>query len=116
MKKILEYLRLIPKGLKNINKVVEGIDNEKSFEAGELSMEESLEVVRRRSICATCPFMSTNAVELGTYTTTRDDEHCTLCACNIKYKTACMTCECGIEEYNKTNPPIPLKWEAFKKK
>lgn len=113
--KILDYLKLIPKGIKNSSKIIEGIKNDSKFINGELSQEEAQEIINRRLICMTCPFMSRNAVENGLYKTTRTDDHCSLCECNIDYKTACLTCNCGIEEHNKNNPsnPLDLKWKAF---
>lgn len=115
--KLFEYLKLIPKGIKNADKLIEGIKNDSDFINGKLTKEEAEEIIRRRIICNECPFLSTNAVNNGLYKTDRDDEHCSLCSCNKDWKTACLSCNCGIEEYNKQNPEnkIDLKWTAFKK-
>ena len=114
--KIIEYIKLVPKGVKNASKVIEGIKNDYDFVNGNLTKEEAEEIIRRRLICSSCPFMSTNAVRIGVYKTERTDEHCTLCTCNINFKTACLSCNSGIEDHNEKNKenPLDLKWVAFK--
>lgn len=86
--------------------------------------------MRRRLICSTCPFNSTNAVKDG-YISHRTDEHCIMCGCPIARKTASMDSDCGIsccnsdstcsckkpdlKEYNKKhNITMPVKWAAYK--
>lgn len=116
MSKLTEYLKLLPAGINNINAVVEGLRNNVKLEHGLLPPDEQDEIIRRRLICSTCPFMSTNAVANGVYTTKRTDEHCMLCGCPIVTKTSSLRSNCGIEAFNNKNPqtPLPLNWEAYK--
>lgn len=116
MSKLSEYLALIPAGLHNISGVVDGLRNQLKLELGTIPQEDEDEIIRRRLICSTCPFMSVNAVRAKTYSTSRNDEHCTQCGCPILTKTASLQSNCGIENYNMQNPnnPLPLKWEKFK--
>lgn len=115
MKGLLEYIKLIPQGIANADKIVEGVINEVKLEAGTLPEDEQAEIVRRRLICASCPFMSENAKKAGNYNSNRIDEHCIQCHCPIKTKTASLTSNCGIEAYNRRHPkaPMELKWEAY---
>ena len=40
-----------------------------------------------------------------------------MCGCNKDFKTACLTCNCGIEAHNKNNDDnLELKWKAFYEK
>lgn len=114
MSKLTEYLKLIPKGIANIDKVAEGWVNTFKMDVGALPEDEQEEIVKRRIICQYCPFMSENAKKKG-YKTERIDHHCTLCGCPIVSKTSCLSCVCGAEEYNKQHPlhPIELKWTAY---
>ena len=116
MSKLTEYLSLIPDGVKNLSGVVDGIRNDIKLKNGTLPQDQEDEIVRRRLICATCPFMSANAVKAGTYSTSRKDEHCTMCGCPTDTKTASLLANCGIETYNIKNPnnKLPLKWEKYK--
>jgi len=117
MSKISEYLKLIPEGLKNIDKVAEAVINQVKSSYGGLPEDEVEEITRRRLICAACPFMSKNAVEAGIYTTKREDEHCIHCGCPISTRTASLLSECGIASYNRKHPesPMELKWTVYKK-
>ena len=116
--RFIEYLKLVPKGIKNADKILEGIINNVKLEAGSLPEEEQAEIIRRRLICATCPFTSSNAVvnKALNYKTDRPDEHCIHCGCPIMTKTASLSANCGIEIFNAKNPetPMPLKWTAYK--
>lgn len=114
MSKLGEYLKLIPRGIANIEKVVEGHINNVLLEYGSLPEAEREEIIKRRVICAGCPYMSVNAKEKG-YKSERVDEHCTMCGCPIEPKTASLDSNCGIEHYNKKNPNnrLPLKWTKF---
>ena len=115
--KLIEYLKLVPEGIKNYDKVIEGVKNDKRFTKGLLSEEEASEIIRRRIICESCPFLSTNAIAAGVYKSDRDDEHCIMCGCNKDFKTACLTCNCGIEAHNKNNDDnLELKWKSFYEK
>lgn len=116
MSKLTEYLALIPDGLKNLGGVVEGFRNQIKMELGTIPKEDEDEIIRRRLICSTCPFMSVNAIRNGIYTTQRTDKHCTMCGCPLETRTASLQSECGIANYNMQNPnnQLPLKWEKFK--
>lgn len=117
---MLEKLRIILKGIKNFDKVLEGVMNKKSFT--NLSIENQEEILSRLATCANCPFNSINA-NLSKeyfnlfgehYETKRSEPHCALCGCIIEFKTACLSCNCGIEEYNRKNPlnKQELKWKS----
>jgi hypothetical protein len=114
MNKLYELAALIPKGLSNLDKVIEGNINSIKLENGHLSSSQVEEIARRRAICAECPLMSNNAKELG-YKTRRVRPFCTACGCPTKTKTASLTSNCGIEELNKQNPDnqLPLRWAAY---
>lgn len=99
-----------------------------------LPEDEQAEIARRRTICADCPFNSSNAVKELLYKTGRFDEHCVLCGCTISRKTAALTEDCGmtccnakpthdcncknegLKQFNtENNINAPLKWVAYKK-
>jgi hypothetical protein len=107
-----EYLRLIPKGMKNFDKVVDGIVNNVKLNNGTLSQDKQEIIAVRRLICHTCPYMSTNAKRLGFYKSDRIEEHCSMCGCELSLKTASLDSNCGIETHNEENPnnQLPLKW------
>lgn len=115
---VVEYLKLIPKGIKNVDKVFEGIKNQIKIEIGNIPEDQLDVITTRRLICQECPYMSSNAIKLGIYKSDRPDEHCSHCSCNIKFKTASLDSNCGIEAYNKTKEKeedkLKLKWEKFK--
>lgn len=113
MNKMLEYLSLVPKGLKNPSQVAEGVYNSVRMEYGSLPKDQKEEIIRRRLLCASCPFMSANREG---YNTSRKDQHCTLCSCPIKTKTASLDSSCGAKTYNERHPedPQPVLWEAYK--
>ena len=117
MGRLSEYIQMVGAGIKNIDKVAEGLLNVVKDEFGTLPEDEQEEIARRRLICSTCPFSSSNAVGLGIYKTQRVDEHCIHCHCPIVTKTASLHSNCGIENYNVRNPNnrMELKWEAYKK-
>ena len=118
-----EYFNVILKGIPNADKVLEGVMNNLSLKIKTLPEDKKAEVIRRRVICQTCPFMSENAITSNEYLklmgehyhTNRTDKHCSLCACSIDNKTASFSSECGIGSYNENNPdkPIPLKWYKY---
>ena len=113
MSKFVEYLKLVPSGIKNLPQIIEGLSNQIKMELGAIS-EQNLDIIlKRRLICSTCPFLSTNATQAGIYATDRQDVHCVMCGCPITTKTASLESNCGIETYNNENPstPMPLKWE-----
>lgn len=116
MSALTEYLKLLPRGIKNIDQVVEGLRNAAKLENGTLSEEKVDIIVARRLICSQCPFNSVNATKLGAYASKRIDVHCIHCGCPISTKTASLLSNCGIETFNEENPnnQIPLKWEKIK--
>lgn len=60
----------------------------------------------RLSKCIDCPFNSTPGYVGGI-------SRCTACGCWLKPKSKCLSCNCGIEEYNKKNSfLLPLQWIA----
>lgn len=114
MSKLAEYLKLIPSGVKNLDKLVGGIKNQVRMELGIIPQDDFDTIVGRRAICATCPFMSKNAVKLGIYETDRNDDHCIHCGCPVNTRTASLEANCGIESYNEKNSgnELTLKWKA----
>lgn len=117
MSKFKEYIEMMRNGLPNIDKIAEAILTQVKMEFKTIPEDEQEEITRRRLICASCPLMSVNAVKLGTYQTNRSDPHCTICKCPITTRTASLSSNCGIENYNKLNPdsPMELKWTAYTK-
>lgn len=114
MKMIGEYLSMLPSAWKNREQVVEGIINSVKNKMHLLQPDEEEEIIRRRLICETCIYNSKNAKEEG-YKSDRLDDHCIHCSCPIITKTACISCNCGIEYYNQNNPDkqqLELKWVA----
>lgn len=124
LSKLKEYLSLVPKLLNNPERIVQGIINDVKFNHGGLKEEEQEEIIRRRLICMNCPLNSTNANKeseyrelYGTsYQTERPDLHCSICACNIHWKTASLDEKCGLSYYNDLYPnrKQELKWDKFK--
>lgn len=116
MSKLIEYLKLIPRGIANIDKVVEGLKNQVKIELGIIPEDDLEVIVGRRLICSQCPYMSANAKKMGVYETDRIDEHCTMCGCPLVTRTASLESDCGIEAYNTNHPnnTIPLKWKKVK--
>src|SRR5690349_18161277 len=120
MSKLKEYLALMPKGLKNPIKILEGISNEISLQYGSLSDSAKDEILRRRAICEGCPFMSENAKTSQEYfdmvgehyKTKREDKHCSSCGCPLSTKTASLSSDCGLTNLNSKFPSkaVPLKW------
>ena len=110
---MLEYLKLLPKALKNPKEVLQGWINVVREELGTLPEETLQLIAARRVICNLCPFQSENAKKVADYVTTRIDEHCTLCSCPIKAKTASLDSKCGAQYYNETHPDLPnleVRW------
>ena len=116
MSKLTEYIKLLPRAIGNIDKVVEGMINQVKLENGTLPQEDVEAIALRRLICSQCPYMSINATKLGIYKTDRDDPHCMHCGCPIERLTASLTSDCGLEHYNKEHPndQRPLKWVKTK--
>lgn len=124
MSKFSEYLKLIPKGLPNADKVLEGVVNQVKLKFGNLSEEEQGEIIRRRLICQSCPFSSFLAKESKEakellnepFETNRTENFCVFCGCPIITKTASLSAECGISDWNEKYPDrkLELKWNKFK--
>ncbi len=126
-----DYLRMVKNGIKNGDKILEAmrisaqLKNTKVDESGKVVFqgditEEALaEILKRKEICAVCPFNSRHVKAAGGHTAELPFEHCTLCECRIGYdnsKEYCLTCKCGVDAWNKRNPdkpPMPLKWDSF---
>lgn len=121
MSKLKEFINLLPKGIKNADGIVEGLVNKVKMEYDFLSDEEVEEITRRRLICQSCPFNSFNAKTSEEYqkafgkpyTSDREDLHCSVCTCVIDIKTACLDCQCGIQDEKETEN-LELKWIKFK--
>lgn len=107
MRSLKDYIKLIPAGFANADKIVEGIYNNVIHDS--LPEDQQEEIIRRRVICAGCPFMS------GNNPNPKGGDHCTLCGCPIKTKTASLHAECGAASYNKQHPnsPLPIRWEKY---
>lgn len=114
MSKLSEYIKLLPRAIKNIDKIIDGYRNNIKLENGTLSKEVEDIIIGRRLICSQCPFNSIAATKAGWYGSSREEEHCTQCGCPITTKTAALEANCGLEEFNKQHPnnQIPLQWQA----
>lgn len=119
-KAIKEYLDLVKNGIKNRDQIIEGIRNAAAVKEGNpiITDEMVAEIMRRKDICAACPFNSEHAKKRG-YESSLPFQHCTLCKCRIgaeDSKEYCLSCECGMKAWNLMNPDLPpmeLKWKAF---
>jgi len=106
---LIKFIKLIPEGVKNIDKVFEGVVNNVKLKHGDLPEDQQEEIVRRRLICSSCPYNTSNM----------DDQtvknKCSMCGCGVNIKTSCLTCVCGISSYNAKNPDnqLPLKWTEY---
>ena len=119
-----EYVAMSLKGLKNIDKVLEGMKNETAQKFRTLSDEKKEIISSRMDICLDCPYNSGNAKTSPEYKeltgkhydTTRPELHCALCGCVTTFKVAALSSDCGISEWNLNNPgkQLPLKWRAIK--
>jgi len=122
MSKLSEYLALVPRGIKNLPQILEAVTNQVQMEMGTLPKQSKDIIIGRRLICATCPYMSRNAVKgyeidgkTDVYNTDRDDDHCIWCGCPIASRTASLEMNCGIQNYNHENKKdLPLKWKEEK--
>lgn len=123
MSKITEYISLFLKGLPHTKEILDSVIKNVQLNYGSLPEEEKAEIIKRRVICETCPFMSRNAViskeyfELTGkhYKAFRRVDHCSFCGCGIETRTASLDSNCGIETWNSNNSTktIPLKWTKF---
>lgn len=125
MSKITEYVSLLIKGAPHTKEIIGGILKNVQLKYGSLSEEEKTEIVKRRFICANCPFMSKNAITSNeykeltgkNYKAYRKIDHCSFCGCGIEMRTSSLHSECGAETWNKEHPgnTIDLKWTKFNK-
>lgn len=120
MNPFADYMKLLKQGVKNADKIIEGISNKTLKEFNLLSNENKTIISDRMDKCLDCPFNSRNA-KLSTeylaiygkhYATGREDFHCSLCGCLLELKTASLSSNCGVETWNERNPskPMELKW------
>lgn len=120
----LEYVKLVPKVIKNRDAFIQGITNNVRLNMGLLPEDQQDEVIKRRVICNTCPYNSENAKDSEeykelydrNYITDRLDLHCAHCGCNIEFKTAALDENCGNTYWNTLHPekPLELLWETYK--
>ena len=123
MSRLTEFLSLLPKGLHNADKVLEGMINQIKNEYKQLPEDQQEEILRRQLICQECPFNSINATTSKEYKeltgkhyeTDRKGLHCSFCGCPMKTKISSLSSDCGITDYNEEFPnnKQPLKWEAY---
>lgn len=115
-----EYMALSLKGLKNLNKVLEGVATKTANQFKLLNNEKQNIIAERMDICLKCPYNSTNAVSSPEYlqltgehySTTRSELHCSFCGCICTFKTASLSSNCGVESWNASKPDkqIELLW------
>lgn len=125
MNQFKEYLQLTKNGLKNIDKVLEGVKNDVANQFKLLSEDKQRVISERMDICNNCPYNSRNAqvsdeyrsLNGNNYETSRSEFHCSLCGCVIQYKVSSLDSNCGIEYWNKKNPDKQqdLKWTKYEK-
>lgn len=117
--RLKEYLELVPKGLQNPGNVAEGVMNALLYEAGRLPQDERQVIEERRKKCGACPYMSSNAARdpAINYKTSRTDDHCILCSCPIKTKSASLSSDCGAVVHNAKFPqnPLEVRWTKYHK-
>jgi len=122
MSVIKDYLKIVQAGIRNGDKIIEGLVVASQVKNNNIEPEALAEILKRKDICASCPFNSVNAARDNGYESNVPYQHCTLCICRIggeDTKEYCLSCNCGITELNKRNKengiaPLPLKWQAFK--
>lgn len=111
------------KGIQHLDKIVEGYINQIKLENHELSEDKVDEIATRRAICLDCPFNSINAKQSQEYfdlfgkhyETQMSYFHCSICSCPLDRKTACLTCQCGLTDWNEQHPENiqTLKWNKY---
>lgn len=128
IKSIGEYLEAIKLGFQNGDKIIESMQISAQVKNAEEGKESSVtpealaEIMRRKDICAACPFNSRHAKEAKTYTSSLPYEHCILCRCRIGYddsKEYCLSCNCGAQAWNEVKPPeqhLEVRWTSFENK
>ena len=119
IKKFEDYLTVVKNGIKNGDKIIEALVISAQVKNGTINEEALAEILRRKDICAGCMYNSKNCEQYGLKPLEVDFEHCIHCICRIggnDTKEYCLSCNCGILEWNKRNPdkpPMELKWKAF---
>lgn len=121
-----EYLKMGMEGLKNLDKVAEGLSNTVLKDFDLLSDDKKQIIAERMETCLNCPFNSVNAkaseeylaIFGKPYSTERSELHCSLCGCVCTLKTASLSSNCGAEVWNARHPNnpelhIPLKWSKL---
>lgn len=124
LKTMGEYLSAVKAGIENGDKIIEALWVSAQIKQGNTNItpEAVAEIMRRKDICAGCPFNSVNAKEQRNYSSSLPYDHCTLCQCRIggdNTKEYCLSCNCGMKAWNERNPDKPqmeLKWTAFEQK
>ena len=112
--KFLEFLKLIPEGMHNPSLVIEGAVNAVKAKYSLLPEDEQEEIVRRRLICASCPFSSRNKEGARQ----KGFDYCTLCSCPIEQKSSALGASCGAKTWNERHPDkesIEVKWGPYGK-
>jgi len=119
MSKVKDWLKVVKAGIKNGDKIVEALwISTQMKNEGVVSAEAVAEIMKRKEICAGCPFNSANCEAHGLRKLDVPFQHCIHCACRIggdDTKEYCLSCNCGITEWNKEFPDrqMDLKWSAF---
>lgn len=123
MSKTTEYLNLFLKGIPNSKEILSSIVKNVQLKYNTLPENEKEEIIRRRVICASCPFMSKNAISSEEYLSLtgknykayRRADHCSFCGCGVDMRTGSLDSNCGAETWNKEHPEntISLKWTKF---
>lgn len=119
MSKVKDWLKVVKNGLKNSDKIIEALWVSTQIKNdGEVSEEAVAEIMRRKEICAGCPFNSANCENHGLKKLDVPFQHCIHCACRIggnDTKEYCLSCNCGITEWNRLHPdkPMEVRWKAF---
>lgn len=119
IKAIGEYITAVRRGIENGDKIVEALITAAQVKNGNISEGALAEIMRRKDICASCPFNSKNAKLAGTYNSSLPYEHCILCSCRLggnDTKEYCLSCECGIAVWNKNHGQLQkmeVKWGPY---
>jgi hypothetical protein len=118
IKTIREYAEVVKNGIKNKDQIIDALMMGAAVKNGKVDDADLAEILRRKDICAACPFNSKNAIAKGTYVSALPYQHCALCQCRIggeDTKEYCLSCTCGAEAYNKMYPhltQLEVKWRA----
>lgn len=112
---------MVAKGISNFDKVAEGIWTQTKFDT--LPKDQQDEITKRTELCLNCPYNSIDAQASKEYfdlfgkhyKSSRNDLHCAMCGCVVKFKVSALSSNCGIEHFNATHPENkqPLKWESY---